>query len=217
MRQVEFQKVNGWGGKRRRAGRKNKTKTVNHMKRANVCRRTPLHITLRRQDLLPSFRQKWFLVQFKKSAEIAKKQGLRLLQFSILSNHIHIIIEADSNKKLASGMRSFVGRTAKSFRAAIGGKGAIFSGRYHLHIIDSPRAMKNALEYVLLNDSKHRRFIEYIDHFSSARSFSGWKKLLGLRFKNIIREQLASGLFVEKCLSQPFSWLAGEGWQRACG
>ncbi len=101
MRQVEFKKVNGWGGKRRRAGRKNKTKTVNHMKRANVCRRTPLHITLRRQDLLPSFRQKWFLVQFKKSAEIAKKQGLHLLQFSILSNHIHIIVEANSNKKLA--------------------------------------------------------------------------------------------------------------------
>lgn len=47
--------------------------------------------------------------------------------------------------------------------------------------------MKNALEYVLLNDSKHRDFIEHLDQFSSGKYFRGWKKLLGRRFSKIMR------------------------------
>jgi hypothetical protein len=62
--------------------------------------------------------------------------------------------------------------------------GPVFKGRHHMRVLKTPTETKNALEYVLLNDSKHRDVIEHLDPFSSAKYFKGWKKLLGHRFAN---------------------------------
>jgi len=226
-KQIEFDGVNGWGGKRRNAGRPNLSNQVNHMRRPILSIKTPLHITLRLIERLPSLRKKVLLKEFKESIRRAKALGLYIIHFSIQDNHIHLFAEARSNKAIALGMRALAGRFAKYIRSyaykvkSAKSKGSVFAGRYHLHILKTPREVRNALEYVLLNLSKHRKLIEFIDEFSSGSVFRNWKALLGRRYKSLIRfdhewyqkhERQNDLMYV---LNQPRSWLAQRGWQIA--
>ncbi len=209
-----MQKVNGWGGKRKGAGRPNKTKTVNHMKRPLVNLKKPLHLTMRLKDGKPNLRKRHLLREFKNCLGNAKKKGLHIIHFSLQSNHIHMIAEARDNKSLSAGMKSLVGKMARTVSR---GKGAVFVGRFHLKEIRDPRQMKNVLEYVLLNHAKHANLIEYIDQFSSGGIFRHWKSLLGRKFRGLIYEQVKEDGATATYLSEPTSWLCSVGWMRACG
>jgi REP element-mobilizing transposase RayT len=200
------------GGRRKGAGRPNKTRTVNHMTRARVDFRKPLHITMRLQEGVPNIRNKTLLKQFKKSANQAAKFELHVIHFSLLRNHLHMIVEAKDNEALALGMRSLAGRFGKQIRRHAGGKGRVFQGRYHLKTIKSARQMRRTLEYVLLNYAKHTKLPEHLDPFSSAYGFKHWKDLLGLRFNPVIAVQTRNPF--ETGLAPPRSWLAREGWRR---
>jgi REP element-mobilizing transposase RayT len=226
MKQLSFEKTSGWGGKRPKAGRTNKTGTVNHMLRPKVTAKFPLHLTLKIKEGLPSIRKSFLLKEFKKSAKKAKSLGLYVLHFSIQQNHIHLFAEADGNNELALGMRSLAGRFAKIIRnyASKKGsdtKGSVFKGRYHIHILKTPQETRNALEYVLLNLSKHQKLIEHIDRFSSGGSFIHWRKLLGARFRSLIKSDAEfyenHRTMPEESLSLPKSWLARGGWMMTAG
>lgn len=243
-KQISFQGVSGWGGYRRGAGRKNLTGTVNHMKRPEVNISKPLHITLRLNPGLPNLRKNWLLKEFKKSAANAKTFGFYVVHFSLLSNHIHMIVEARGNRCLAQGMRSLAGRFAKRIRLVHKAREAsfaqkrlgpirelenepvrkempitypIFKGRYHLHVLKTPTEMKRALEYVLLNQAKHSKLIEHLDPFSSGHVFKDWDKLLGRRFRYLIKDQVnerQDDPQVNIHLSPAQSWLCTRGWLR---
>jgi putative transposase len=225
--QLKFQKTSGWGGKRKGTGRKNLSGTVNHMTRPEINLKTPLHINLKLIKGLPNLRKNALHAELKKSIKKSKEQGLYILHYSIQDDHIHLFAEAKSNSALAAGMRSLAGRFAKIIRQyaynASNSKrqGSVFKGRYYLHVLKTPREVKNALEYVLLNLSKHQKFIEYLDHFSSAPHFEEWKLLLGPRYKALVKFaaetfRVQNGREAEDVLSLPQSWLARVGWQRAC-
>jgi putative transposase len=226
-KQLGFTGVSGWGGKRAGSGRPGLLGQVSHMKRPRISVRTPLHITLRLREGLPSLRNKNLFKEFKESVRRAKKQGLYVIHFSVQSNHIHLFCEAKDNNVVALAIRALAGRFAKHIRQYAfknGGKrkGSVFNGRYHLHILRTSREVKNALEYVLLNLSKHQRFIEYIDSFSSGSAFKNWKRLLGERFSSLIKwdvEFFESEVNTEldEILSPSRSWLGQTGWLRACG
>lgn len=226
-KQLGFSGVSGWGGKRMGAGRPNLLGQVNHMKRPKIELKTPLHITLRLKERLPSIRNKGLFKEFKESVRRAKAQGLYVIHFAVQANHIHLFCEGESNKAVALGMRALAGRFAKIVRSYFSGRGgegagSVFKGRYHLHILKTPREVRNALEYVLLNLSKHQKFIEYIDDFSSGKSFKGWRKLLGKRYRSLIKFDSdfwgGKGMGdLPDVLSPPRSWLAQIGWMKACG
>src|ERR1035437_9703574 len=144
MKQLEFKKVKGWGGKRRGAGRPNRTSQVSHGKRPKVDFKKPLHITMKLKKNSPNLRTKTTLNDFSASLLEAKKFGLNVLHFSIQTDHVHMIVEAKNNRDLSRGMKSLCGRLGKRL-------GGVFNGRYHLHVLKSPSEMKNALLYVLLN------------------------------------------------------------------
>lgn len=224
-KQLGFVRMSGWGGKRAGAGRPNLSKTVNHMKRPQLSLRTPLHVTLRLRGGMPNLRNQAVFKEFKKSIKESKKFGFYVIHFSIQSNHIHLFAEAKGNKSLAKGMRSLTIRFAKAFKRLNGDKvieGPIFRGRYHLHILRTPKEVKNALEYVLLNLSKHEKFIEYMDSFSSAKIFKGWKNLLGKRFTSLIKFDAEfykgeSEYDLSNILSPAQSWLGSVGWVKAVG
>src|SRR5437764_1471463 len=65
-KQLGFDKVNGWGGKRPGAGRLNRSGQVNHMRRPKVSLKTPLHVTLRLKDCLPGIRHKKLLKEWRR-------------------------------------------------------------------------------------------------------------------------------------------------------
>jgi len=213
--QLTFKKVNGWGGKRRGAGRPNESGTVNHMGREEVNFKKPLHLTLRLKDEVRiNLRSSEMLECFKECAEKAKTAGLRVIHFSVQSNHIHILAECRDNPTLSKGMKSLGCRLGKAIRQRCGGRGSVFKGRFHLHVLKTPREAKNGLGYVLLNQSKHQGLIPYNDRYSSAGYFYEWKKLLGRKVGPILSDWRKRDRPLPSYLSAPKSWLAREGWMK---
>ena len=60
-------------------------------------------------------------------------------------------------------------------------RGAVFSDRYHAHALKTPREVRNALAYVLLNPRSHMARLGQAtgdpveaDPYSSAAAFDGW-------------------------------------------
>lgn len=212
-KQLEFKKVKGWGGKRRGAGRKNRSGIEGHTKRARIDFKKPMHITLKFKRA--SLRNKATLKAFKHAVRQAKRFYLYVVHYSIQHDHIHMIVEAKDNDSLARGMKSLCGRFGKIIRAVLGGSGPVFKGRFHIHLLDSPTVMKKALEYVLVNAAKHMKVFEHVDYFSSGWAFRDWRQLLGTRYSAFIHDQLKGFERELDELSPPRSWLAREGWMRA--
>jgi REP element-mobilizing transposase RayT len=210
-----------WGGRRAGAGRKNKTRAVNHHRRHRMYINRPQHITIRMVDKLPSLRQRWFLYEFQRRARRAKKFNFFVLHFAILGNHLHMIVECKSNRAMELGMRSLIGSLAKTFRArtyqaGYGPKhGSICNGRYFAKPIRTARQMRQTIRYVLMNFAKHKQLIAHIDEFTSAAAFRHWSKLLPMN--PLLLEQLEF-LKPQDCgLSPPRSWLARRGWREEVG
>lgn len=213
--QLEFKKVNGWGGKRRKAGRPNRTKRQGHGARLKVKKSVPMHITWKLRSDLVSLRCEEVARIFRISAESVQVFGFRLIHFSLLNDHIHMFLEADDNEALAKGMRSFGCRFGKGIRRISGGAGPVFADRYHVRLLESPTEVRNALAYVLQNFTKHSKLLNHVDEFSSAPYFPHWKKLLGKKTGPILDDLEARRSPLPNYLCHPKSWLAREGWMRA--
>lgn len=220
-KQLEFAKVCGWGGKRLGAGRRNLSKTVNHMKRPGMSARTPGHVTLRLHSGMPTMKDREFLETFRRAVVAAKAFGLKITQFSILGNHLHLIVEAIDNLCLSRGLQSLAITLAKAIRRRLrqwtSGKIRIFKGRYHLKLIETARQMKNTLRYVLFNEAHHGGRRPYLTVFSSNCVFNRWQEL-GVRISTTELQRYARHwreMFASDFLSPPESWLSRVGWTRA--
>lgn len=220
-KQFEFAGIKGWGGRRRGAGRKNLSRTVNHLARERVTPKFPMQITLKLRPGLPSLRRKKLLFHLASCLPIVQKKGLRIHHFTVMSDHIHLFAEADNNQCLAKGMQSLAIRLALRIKRSLAGtdlRGPIFRGRYHLRVLKSPRQTSNSLRYVLLNDSKHANLKAQAHVFSSGFLFPQWSRFkIRLSEKGIgqCKRFWAQWGELEKALSPPRSWLAREGWRRA--
>lgn len=212
--QLAFPKVNGWGGKRRGAGRPSRSGRVNHMKRAKVNFQKPLHITMKLASKNWSLRCGDMYGVFKRNSERAKRFGLNIVHYSLLKDHLHLIVEVKDNKTLALAMRSFASGMAKGIRAFIGGRGEVFNGRFHMRAIENPTQMRNTVIYVLQNQAKHQGVIDHFDQYSSAWHFKEWKKLAKARISPLLYQRARSSAQLPPHLSAPRSWLAREGWRR---
>ena len=143
MKQLDFVT---WGGKRWGSGRKRvHSKGVAHRKRERVSRHTPTHIKMK---YVGHIRNKDFLRILKRAILNSRRKGLRILHYSVQSNHVHFIIEADDNHYLERGMRSLTVTLVKGIKTAQ-------LQRYHLHVLRSVRETKNAVHYVCHNEQKH--------------------------------------------------------------
>ena len=214
--QLEFEKVNGWGGKRRSAGRPNTSQRLGHGPRPEVTASAPMHLTWKLKSGLGNLRSPKVMELFKISAAGARAHGLRIIHFSLQSDHIHMIAEADDKNSLAKGMRSFGCRFAKGLRRIRRGQGSVFADRYHVQVLQTPTQTRNALAYVLQNFAKHSKLINHIDEFSSAAYFKDWKKLFGKENAGPILESLPKRTTkLPDYLCAARSWLAREGWMRA--
>ena len=152
------------GGRRPGSGRKRiHSSGVSHRKRERVSSKTPLHINFKYKVQI---KNKTCLKILKRAITNARSLGLRVIHFSLQTNHIHLILESQDNETMTKGMRSLTVTLAKGV-----GKGKIQLGRYHLHVLKSLRETKNAVNYVLFNEQKHsQRKVSRIDGFSSLLS-----------------------------------------------
>ena len=171
----------GWGGRRRGAGAKPRgRRRVPHRRRPFHARRNPLHVTLRVRDGLPSLRSPALAQIIRRCIGKSGKEWFRVVEFSILRNNIHLIVEADDRIRLARGVAGLKIRIAKNVNKSLGRKGAFFAGRYHARALTTPSEVRNGLLYTLNNARKHafergrRLQRDWLDPCSSAHTFAGW-------------------------------------------
>jgi hypothetical protein len=122
------------------------------------------------------------------------------VEFTVMSNHVHLICEASDRSTLARGLQGLLIRIAKRLNRHLGRRGKVFADRYHDRVLRTPQQVRDALAYVLLNARRHaaqrgRRYRSmWVDPCSSARAFFG---------------------VVEQTLPKARSWLLSAGWRRA--
>ncbi len=209
----------GHGGWRPGAGRKpskRRNKRVLHRKRPKVTRRCPMHITLKVRPELSSLRVKARCQVIRRAFVAAcTYPGARIVDWSILSNHLHLIVEADDTRALSRAMQGFCVRVAKGLNLLLGRKGSVFEGRYHLRVLGTPREIRNARAYVINNYRRHAaatgRDLErgWVDPCSSWAWFDGWRDLT--RAQVALAEEARAG---PAPVSDARGWLLRVGWRR---
>jgi putative transposase len=118
------------------------------------------------------------------------RETFRLVEFSVLGDHLHLIVEADDSVALSRGMQGLCTRLAKALNKFLERRGTLFDDHYHLHLLRTPREVANALAYVRNNARKHFGDVG-VDYYSSGHL--GWAELLAV----------------------PVSWLLATGWRLA--
>jgi REP element-mobilizing transposase RayT len=168
-----------WGGKRRGAGRKPKGERagVSHAKRPRLCVRHPVLVTLRLREGLPSLRYDDSHEVLRRAFDASSEgEAFRVVEYSAQSNHVHLIVEAQDERALARGMNGLASRIARALNRLWRRRGRVFSDRYHARSLETPRAVRIALVYVLQNARKHGAWsARGPDPYSSGASFEGWR------------------------------------------
>ena len=140
-------------------------------------------------------------------AEGGERFGFRLVEFSIQSNHLHFVAEADTNASLSRGLQGLKVRIARGLNRLWNLKGSRFPDRYHLRVLGALREVRNVLNYVLNNARHHGHRYPGVDPFSSGPSFSGWSTAPPHHFPHNI--PLPAPLL----LPTPHSWKLTRGWR----
>jgi REP element-mobilizing transposase RayT len=174
--------------------------------------RHPVHVALRARKGVPSFREQ--RVQQMLHAVLERQKGraygpdFQVVQFSIQSNHLHVIVEATDKKKLRSGVSGLVIAFAKRLNALLERvTGKVWQSRYHARALTTPAQVRNALVYVLQNFKKHGATTHggpIVDHQSSAPQFDGWRMPV---------VSMPSRSRVPWHSRRPRTWLLDEGWR----
>ncbi len=80
---------------------------------------------------------------------------MRIVQFAVLGNHVHLVVEASSQAALAQAMKGFAVRVARGLNRVMARRGRVLGDRYHSHVLHTPLEARNAVRYVRLNALKH--------------------------------------------------------------
>ena len=124
---------------------------------------------------------------------------------------MHLVVEAASARHLANGMKALAARFARGVNRVLARSGAVLADRYHLRILRTPREVRSAIAYVLLNVRKHWRQSHGVappvrlDEASSGRWFDGWRRRPG------------EGPYARagpRDVALPRTWLLAAGWRR---
>jgi len=143
-------------------------------------------------------------------APACERGSFRIVHYSIQNDHGHFIVEANGRDALGRGMKSLAARFARAVNRALQRRGPVLADRYHLPVLRSPRQVRNALAYVLLNARRHlakrrgRSAVrgDTLDPASSGRCFDGW----------VGRRTVPPG--DPPSVAPPHTWILRVGWRR---
>jgi putative transposase len=166
-----------------------------------------VHVTLRAREGLPPFRDGGIFPELRAAIRGASRspavgEAFRVVEFSLQNDHAHFIVEAHDKDTLSRGLRGLAIRLARAVNRVLRVRGKVWADRYHARELKTPRAVRNAIVYVLMNAKKHRmRTASGVDAFSSAPWFRGF----------VVRLDGPT----EPCpVVRPRTWLGGTGWRR---
>ena len=178
--QLSLHRTSGWGGARKGAGRKpiaGRRRPIPHQARPRHRAGHPVHVTLRARPDVPSLRAPETFAAVRTALAAASKSSFRLVQFSVQSDHLHLMVEGTDTRALALGIRGLIIRVARAVNRALGRGGSVWNDRYHARALTTPREVRHGLVYVLMNFRKHLRHQPSgLDPCSSARWFEGFRE-----------------------------------------
>ena len=198
-----------WGGRRAGAGRKPGLEPrVPHRRRRDIVARHPAHVTIKILPGLPSLRSVALVRTLEHSFSSARDRGnFRLVHYSLQGTHAHFLVEATAAASLGRGMMAIGARIARALNRTFRRRGPVLAERFHARVLRTPREVRNALAYVLLNTRRHARTLWRglrIDPASSGRWFDGWR-----------RTPPAAGANGDAMpVTRPRTWLLTIGWRR---
>src|SRR5438132_5566786 len=187
-----------WGGRRSGAGRKvtpGRRPGVPHLRRPPHVAARPVHVTLRAVEAICCLRAAHVFPLVRRALAVSSREDFRI-------DHVHLIAEADTGRALSSGVRGLAIRIARVVNRALGRSGRIWGDRYHARALTTPRAVRNALVYVVTNFRKHLKHVTGLDPCSSAAWFTRWNQRPALD---------ATG---PPPVAAARTWLARVGWLR---
>ncbi len=158
---------------------------------------------------IPSLRSVRVVREIERSFRTACDRGdFRLIQYTLQSNHAHLLLEAANASALARGMKAIGARFARAVNRVFGRQGPVLAERFHLHVLRTPREVRRALAYVLLNARRHapaRGRAAAIDPASSGRWFEGWSRRAAGGERDVADRP---------AVARPLTWLLRWGWRR---
>jgi len=149
-------------------------------------RRFPVHATVRMREDVCGLRSVDCFRALKRAFITANaRAGFRVIHFSVQTNHVHFVVEAEGKKELSRGMQGLNVRMAVALNRLMKRRGKVFADRYHAVILRTPAQTARAVHYVVNN----RR------HHAPERVAAGW------------RDPFASA---EAALERPRTWLLAQ-------
>lgn len=147
------------------------------------------------------------------------EEFFRVCEFSVQDEHVHLLVEASSRLALERGIRGLSIRLAKRVNQLLFEGGPFISDRYHAMPLKTPRAVRNALVYVLANFRKHTRGglrSLKVDPYSSGPYFDGFMEFGGISAKDLAARSIPRALAppLEIPVERARTWLLAHGWLR---
>lgn len=207
-----------WGGRREGAGRKpvGSRAGVSHRRRPRLAARYPCHVTLKVRRELNNLRTKREVRVVRLAiTRVCDGRGFRVIDWSVQSDHVHLMVEARDAERLSRGMQGLSIRIALGLNREVGRRGRVFADRYHSRILKTPREVRFARVYVLLNARRHAAQrgcalpTHWMDPCSSWPWFDGWRNCPAGWLR-----QARAALGSQRSTAVPSTWLMRVGWRR---
>ena len=172
-----------------------------------------MHVTVRVRREAAGLRAQTVFPVVRAALRESSRASFRVVEFSVQRDHLHLIVEAHDRTALARGMQGLGIRVARAVNRTRARRGRVWADRYHARELTSPRAVRNALVYVLHNVRKHRASLAWIDPCSSAAWFDGFRhdELSAIAVPDAHAIAATAGA---RPTAAARTWLAGIGWRR---
>ena len=146
-RQLSLTFGNRHGGRRKGAGRKPKGAQagVKHRPRPEFARRTPVLVTQRIAADCPSLRRHAVRAIFRRLVLRLADAKFAVVHWSLQSNHIHAVVEAETSVVLARKLGGLFAEFAKQLNAHWTRTGKVFPDRFEARVLLNPTMARNAL------------------------------------------------------------------------
>jgi putative transposase len=147
---------------------------------------------------------------------LTRRASLRVVHFSVQRDHVHMIVEAPEGTLLARGLQGLASGIARAVNRAVGRRGRFWRDRYHRRDLKTPREVRTAIVYVLMNFRKHgpedMLFREQeLDPRSSAAWFDGWDPRAGPLVGKV---RSAVRVLGDAPITPSKTWLGTSGWRK---
>jgi REP element-mobilizing transposase RayT len=153
---------------------------MSHAKRAVHRKSYPVHVTLKAVKGVPSLRghRLGTIIGRLFRRHVGRRAGFAVTHFSIQSNHLHLIVEADDSLALSRGLQGLASSLARTINRRVGRTRKLFVDRCHQHTLRSQVEVRRAVQYVL-NNHAHHGAAPGVDPWSSSAWFPHWRQVAG--------------------------------------